>query len=474
MASTNLAEFEAALDQAAEDFKKIDKVQTIKLISNLDADGITAAAIMIKVLERLNLSYSLCILHQLKDENAKELAGEDYGQYIFCDLGSGQLNSLNKYFSGKKILVLDHHEIQGKPGENIVHINPHNFGFNGSSEISAAGVCFFFAKSISKENEELAYLAVIGAIGDVQEKGGFKELNKSILDIAVKNGKIRVEKGLKLFGLQTRPIHKLLEYSSDLGIPGVTGSESGAVQFLKRLNIEPSDSKGRWRTFNDLSEDEKKRLTAGIVMKRQTAGLANPEDIFTNVYILEDEKPGHFRDAKEFSTLLNSCGRLNNASFGIGACLGDKKQRAKAVANLMDYKKEIINSMNWYKEHIAKEKSDRIIKGNNYIIINAKDNVLSTMIGTIASMISKNNEVENNVFVLSMARNNDNTTKVSLRIAGNPESVDLKSIISELIERVGGEAGGHQYAAGAIIETEKEEKFIEEAKSLFDSINLNI
>nr|MCK4930096.1 DHH family phosphoesterase [Nanoarchaeota archaeon] len=271
------------------------------------------------------------------------------------------------------------------------------------------------------------------------------------------------------FGLQTRPIHKLLEYSSDLLIPGVTGSESGAVQFLKRLGVEPVNDNGRWRTFNDLKEDEKKKLVAGIIMKRQSGGIKDPEDIFSNVYNLENEEPGHFRDAKEFSTLLNSCGRMDNASLGIGACLGDKKQRAMAVNSLMDYKKEIVTSMNWYKEHVSKQKSDRIIKGSNYIIINAKDNVLATMIGTIASMISKNNQMEDNIFVLSMARNNDDTTKVSLRITGNPEGVDLKGIVAELVQRVGGEAGGHQFAAGAVIDTDKEDKFIEEAKVLFES-----
>jgi single-stranded-DNA-specific exonuclease len=208
-------------------------------------------------------------------------------------------------------------------------------------------------------------------------------------------------------------------------------------------------------------------------MKRQTGGVKNPEEVFTNVYILDEEKPGHFRDAKEFSTLLNSCGRMNNASLGIGACLGDKKQRAKAVASLMDYKKEIVSSMNWYKEHASREKSDRIIKGSNYLIINAKNSVLSTMIGTIASMISKNNEIDENIFVLSMARNPDNTTKVSLRVSGNPEGVDLKSIVSELVERVGGEAGGHQMAAGAIIDTALEDKFIEQAKALFESFKFD-
>jgi len=471
MASADFEKFEAALQRAADDFKRLDNSKTVKLISNLDADGITSAAIMIKALERQNLAYSLCILHQLKDENAQELAEEDFDYYIFCDLGSGQLKALNKHFSGKKVFVLDHHEIQGKPDDNIVHINPHDFGFDGSSEVSAAGVSFFFARANSKENEDLAYLAVIGAIGDVQEKNGFKGLNKKILDIAVNHGQIKVEKGLKLFGLQTRAVHKLLEYSSDLGIPGVTGSESGAVQFLKRLNIEPVDKKGKWKTLNDLNDDEKKRLVAGIVIKRQTSGVNNPEDVFTNVYLLEGEKPGHFKDAKEFSTLLNSCGRMNNASLGIGSCLGDKKQRAKAVSSLMDYKKEIIHSMNWYKENAGKEKSDRIIKGKNYLIINAKDNVLSTMIGTIASMISKNNEMDNNIFVLSMARNQDDTTKVSLRITGNPDEVDLKSVVAELVEQVGGEAGGHQHAAGAIIDTDKEEKFIEHAKVLFDNVS---
>nr|MCK4930012.1 DHH family phosphoesterase [Nanoarchaeota archaeon] len=216
MIYNNLKGFEAALSKAAEDFKQIDRTNTIKLISNLDADGISAASIMVRVFKRLNLAYSTTILHQLKEENAKELAEEDYKHYVFCDLGSGQLRFLNKYFKDKKVFVLDHHEIQGTTDKNIIHINPHLFGFDGSSEISAAGVCFFFARAIDKKNEDLAHLALIGAIGDVQSKDGFKSLNKMILEVAVNKGKIRVEKGLRLFGLQTRPIHKLLEYSSDL------------------------------------------------------------------------------------------------------------------------------------------------------------------------------------------------------------------------------------------------------------------
>jgi RecJ-like exonuclease len=463
-------EFESNLKKAALEFKNIKRSSTIKLVSNLDADGITAAAIMVKILERENFSYSLTILHQLKDNYAADLATEDYDFFIFCDLGSGQLKSLNKYFKGKKVLVLDHHEVQGKPAENIIHINPHDYGFDGSGEISAAGVVFFFARAVDEKNEDLAHLAIIGAIGDVQEKNGFKGLNNKILDIAVKKRKIRVEQGLRLFGLETRPLNKLIMYSSDLDIPDVCASESTVAQFLQETGINPMNKKKVWKTYPELSEKEKKRLAEGIILRRQRAGIKNAQDIFTNRYIIEGEKNGHFRDAKEFSTLLNSCGRMDNSGIGIGACLGDERQRKKALASLKDYRRTLIDSMKWYKEN--ENNPVKVIRGKNYLILNAKDEVLATVIGTIASMITKNKEIEKNTFLLSMARNTDDTTKISLRISGNPAGVDLKEIVSEIARNVGGEAGGHQYAAGAIIQTEKEDKFIEHAKEVLEKQNL--
>lgn len=465
----NLKDFDAALRRAAEELKKLDRQTAVKLVSNLDADGITSASIIIRALEREGFKYSLMILHQLSDENAKAISEEDFGCFIFCDLGSGQLSSLNRHFKEKKVFILDHHEIQGKPEKNIVHVNPHDFGFDGSSEISAAGVCFLFARAMNKSNEDLAHLAIIGAIGDVQEKGGFADLNNRILEIAMKKGLVRVEKGLRLFGLETRPLNNLLRYSFDILIPGVTDDEYGTRRFLEEIDVPLSDRHGKWRTYYELSEHEIKRLTEGIIARRSAAGIKTPEAIFTNVYIIEGEEKGHFRDAKEFSTLLNSCGRLDNAALGIGACLGDQKQRKAAVKSLADYKRKIITSMEWYRKNDEK-RSDRVIRGHNYIIINARDEIMATMIGTLASMISKNRELEHSIFVLSMARNPDKTTKVSLRVSGSPENIDLKQVISDLVKIVGGEAGGHRSAAGATIENEKEELFIEAAKEYFESL----
>ena len=53
-----------------------------------------------------------------------------------------------------------------------------------------------------------------------------------------------------------------------------------------------------------------------------------------------------------------------------------------------------------------------------------------------------------------------------------PEHVDLHGLIMRIVSRVGGESGGHANAAGAIIPTEFEQKFIEQAKAVLSQAAL--
>ena len=145
--------------------------------------------------------------------------------------------------------------------------------------------------------------------------------------------------------------------------------------------------------------------------------------------------------------------------------MGDKKIKQQAIRSLVDYKKEIVNALEWYHEN---KFNDDVFWGNKFVIINAKQNVMSTMIGTLASILSKSNVMTNNTFILSMARALDNNTKVSLRTTNNVnDHLDLKSIIEEIIGGIGNsESGGHLNAAGAVIPTEKEPEFISAAKEV--------
>jgi RecJ-like exonuclease len=230
---------------------------------------------------------------------------------------------------------------------------------------------------------------------------------------------------------------------------------------LKEIGVDPKDD-GEWRYLDDLSPEEHQRLVTGIIMRRR--GEDVPEDILSNVYTLPQEE-GIFRDAKEFSTLLNACGRLDEAQVGLDACLDRPGARERAVEVKAEYKAEIVRALNWYEDH---RESEYVTEGDGYVIINAEENVLNTIVGTIISILSKGGEYSPGTLFLSMARKHDDVTKVSIRVADNPEGVRLNELIAELASHVGGESGGHQYAAGAIIPTSKEEAFISHAVDVFE------
>jgi len=458
-------QFKAHVKEAADKFKHLDKKETIRLISHLDADGISASSLVIKLLNKDNRKYSISIVQQLNRETIQALAKESYKYFIFTDLGSGQLKNIKELLHDRKVIILDHHKPEDITlPESIIHVNPHLFEIDGTNEISGSGVVYYFVTSINEDMKELAHVPIIGAIGDIQEEHGFLKLNQEILDEAIKKEKIKVIKGLRVFGAQTRPLHKVLEYSSAPYIPGVSGSESGAIQFLQQIGIPPKDEKG-WRKIVHLSDEELKKLSTAILMKRLSED--KPEDIIGNVYILkEEEKESPTRDVKEFATLLNACGRMGKASLGIGACLGDRIIKKRAINNLSNYKKEIVKAMKWYEKN---QDSNNIIKGDNYLIINAEDNVLASIIGTTASIISKSGNLKDGTLVLSMADLLNGSSKVSLRVAGNNQDVDLFNIAKEIADKVpGSEAGGHMYAAGAIIPTEKEQEFLKNAKEILE------
>lgn len=461
--------FKEHIEISLEKFKELDKKETIKLVSHLDADGICAAALMIKALNTDNRKYSVSVVQQLTLEVIEGLCKEPYPYFVFTDLGSGQLGFIAKYFVGKNVFILDHHEPEEVklPG-NIVHVNPHLFGIDGGVEISGSGVVYLFAKSLNRKIDDLAHIGIVGAIGDVQEgKEGFSKLNKEILDTAVEKKKIKVLKGLRIFGAQTRPLHKSLEYCTDPYIPGVSGSESGAIQFLQQIGIKVKNG-NEFRKLVHLDEEEIKKLVAGIIMQRLNED--SPEDVLGNVYILCDEKKeSPFRDAKEFSTLLNACGRLEKASLGIGACLGDKRNKEMALKNLTGYKREIINAMNWYKQNKG---SKDIVSGTGYMIINAGSNIRASIAGTMASIISKGNEFKENTFILSMADMMNGYYKASLRFAGKGNGMDLRDIAKKIAEKVEGEAGGHMHAAGAMIKEERVEEFLKEAKLVLEKYGI--
>ncbi|MBI2107732.1 hypothetical protein HYT54_01280 [Candidatus Woesearchaeota archaeon] len=81
--------FGQQIKEAADEFRKLDKKEAIRLISHIDADGISACSLFVKFLNNQNRKYSVSTIQNLDKKVLKELALEPYKCFVFTDLASG-------------------------------------------------------------------------------------------------------------------------------------------------------------------------------------------------------------------------------------------------------------------------------------------------------------------------------------------------------------------------------------------------
>ena len=245
------------------------KSEKMLVVSHIDADGLTAAGIMCTALDRLQKPYEKMFLKKLDEAALKKIADISGDRLvIFTDLGSGAWRPSKSL--GINAVVTDHH--RPAPVEYEYHMNPHLYGLNGSTEISGAGVAFLLALKLG-DNMDLSSLAIVGAVGDLQDMRthALVGVNRQILELASANGFISYEKDIKLFGRQTRPIYKLLQYSSDPFIPGLSGCEDACIAFIEKAGV-PIKTES-WRKWIDLSAQEKKAITSKLFQYCMSCGM---------------------------------------------------------------------------------------------------------------------------------------------------------------------------------------------------------
>ena len=449
-------------------FKEIDKIakitkallaeKNVKVVSHHDADGLTSAAIMIKALTREGANFELRVLKQLTETEIKRLDVSDNDLLVLLDLGSGQTESLRGILDKTQVLILDHHDPMRREHMNLLHINPLIFG---EEEISGAMVTYLFVKALNKQNTDLIDLAVVGAIGDVMDNNWKLEgLGRKILEEAEMLGKITITHGLRLYGRNTRPVFKSVEYSSDITIPGVTGSESNAVQFLSELGIDLKEGE-KWRKLKDLTEEEQKKLASAIIVERLNHGLDDAEDVFGEVYNLVG-KPEDIQDVREFATLINACGRTGRFEVAIRLCLGDLTAIQDSWDIMEGYKKMISSGMSWLR-------SGNLDERKHVVVIDGGSRIDDAIIGTLSSISLSSGLVDAKKIIIGFADAGDGKVKVSARMSRHL-SFNLRDIIVESAHAVKGEAGGHQFAAGGLIDVDKKEQFIKAVENKFSKL----
>ncbi len=438
--------------ECAEEIKKYDEIQ---LVSHIDADGITSAAIISKALERAGIGSEMMFVKQLDETIVEKLADMNTELTIFTDLGSGQLEHINNY--GVHAVVSDHHRPQG---ENKYHLNPHLYGANGSYEISGSGTTFILASQLG-DNRDLADLAVVGCVGDMQNRkhGKLVSLNRMILE--ANPAVIIPKKDISLFGKQTRPVYKMIQYSSDPFIPGLTGNEDACIDFLARVGLQFSNDE-KWRRWIDLSKEEKMKVTSSLMQYSMQHGMSsyNIGRLVSEGYILLSEQAGtEMRDASEYSTLLNATGRYMKAEVGMQVCMGNRDEAYREAQDLLqNHRKNLVDGLNFVRDNGITELS-------HLQYFDAGSLIPETIVGIVAGM--SHFSTGNRKLPIIAFADKDDGYKVSAR--GTQELINkglnLADALSIVCKELGGAGGGHDIAAGASVPPGKKEEFIQKLNS---------
>jgi len=222
---------------------------------------------------------------------------------------------------------------------------------------------------------------------------------------------------------------------------------------------------GDWRTWVDLSMDERRAVASALVQHAVERGVpaARIDELVATSYTLPEEPEGtELRDASEFSTLLNATARYERADVGLAVCLGDRDcalERARELLrnhrrNLSEGVEFVENEGVTFEEHVQ--------------WFDADDRIRETIVGIVAGMAMGADGVARDRPILAFANEDDEHVKVSSRgtHALVRDGLDLSTVMREASRAVGGDGGGHDVAAGATIPRGERDAFVADADAI--------
>lgn len=427
-----MKELKKEVEKASNELKKIFKENGfIKIFTHFDADGISSAAIITKLLKEHDQLFHLTALKNLTDvileEIKKEIKEKKYKAVFFLDLGASKLKKIFELKEYGKIFVLDHHQIN--ENENLNLYKNDDFFFIYSSELSSSVLCYLFAKQFDIST---AKIAMVGLVGDNLNKE-LSRYNSIVIEEAIKEG-VQKKRTVSFFPA-TGPLPNVLRKSFT--------ENSNIKELLNGAGIKVKNEKG-FKSIVDLNSEELSRLITTLLLNK-----ADEENLIEDIYLVSF--CNKLFDIREVVAMVNACGKLN--AFGLGvAFLLESSVLDEVEHTYIEYKRKLLEALKAI-ERVEKR------KGNSYLIINAKSEISDVLISNVISIVM-NSFSDPSVFIFcGLAYENDKQIKVSARIKGD-KNINLAGFLNSIVKNVGGESGGHEKAAGALIPIEKEKEFL--------------
>jgi len=428
----------------------------ITIISHIDADGITSEAILSQAISRLRIPVRSVFVRQLEPLTMPQVPS-DTSLKIFTDLGAGQQNLLfERGLTEKEVIIIDHHVSQ--PAERKYRqVNCLPYGY---TKMSAAGVSYLVTKEMDAANTDLAKLAIIGNVGDMMARetcGLTGPVRDVIVEDGTRHGNVEVRKrDLNCYGTATRPVHLSLAYNDDPFIQGISNNPEGARQFLKRLGIRQQNDDRRWFVWEEMPVEERRTIISALT-EQLIANGERVDRLLTETYGFPDEIPRTpLRNAQEYATMLNACGRWAKPQVGGAILRGDRGQAYRDAEHMLNNHRAFIrNLLQYIVDTGVKELS-------NLQWIHVGGRYPDTIVGIGAGMALSKLNSSKPILVMCEVPEDPRLTKVSMRTTERvvEKGIDLQQALSDASSEYGGGGGGHKIAAGAYIPKTAEEEFV--------------
>jgi RecJ-like exonuclease len=435
--------------------------ESVTIISHIDADGISGEAILSQALSRAGIRVASVFVRQLEPLTMRQVPKDDTFK-LFCDLGAGQQNLIAEHgLCEDEVAIIDHHVSQ-PCGQEYLQVNCLPYGH---TKLSAAGVAYLVAKAIDSGNIDLAALAVVGNVGDMmaREDCGLTGVAQEIAYEGASHGFLEIRKrDLNCYGISTRPLHVCLSYNDDPFIPGITNNAGGALRFLQNLGIPLQDNLRRWLVWEEIPYEHRRVISSALAQQLMANG-GTISRLFCESYLFPGERERTpLRNAQEYATLLNACGRWSRPRVGGNICRGDRGAAYREAEHMLTNHRTVI------RELLQFILDSGVTELSHLQYIHVGNRYPDTIVGIGAGMALSKLNREKPILIMVEQPEDPSLTKVSLRATEQMLSrgVDLQVAATTASEKFGGAGGGHRIAAGAFIPRESEKEFIQHVNEL--------
>jgi single-stranded-DNA-specific exonuclease len=208
--------------------------EELSVFHHNDTDGLCSGAILLQALTRAGYRVTRICLEKPYPGALEKIFRAEGRIFLFADFAgriAPQLAAMNR--GRNLVLVLDHHAAVavGDPGlDGVYNLDPELYGLKGDRDISASVTCWLFARLLDGANDDLAALAVLGAVGDrFFVSGRLVGVNREAVNTAVAAGLLEVRSTTagEFYLLATHGGASCREFSTYLDTLGAVGYYRG-------------------------------------------------------------------------------------------------------------------------------------------------------------------------------------------------------------------------------------------------------